>query len=126
MNARLDRCGRRDTSSSSHVAHVVWRMHPSIRMQTSVARLPTIPYHAATIDCKRGTGFQSTDEGRLGRRLSYRRCSSRVRRCSFRILLPSIPESREREQFTIADLEDKRLFACWSPTPFVKSEAAMG
>ena len=36
---------------------------------------------AATIGCKRGTGFQSTGAGRLGRLLLCRMCSTRVRRC---------------------------------------------
>ena len=35
---------------------------------------------AATIDCKRGTGFQSTGAGRLGRLLLCRRCSTHSRR----------------------------------------------
>lgn len=35
--------------------------------------------NAATIGCKRGTGFPSIDEGKLGRRLRCQRCSTRAR-----------------------------------------------
>ena len=76
--------------------------------------------NAATIGCKRGTAFQSTRAGRLGRRLPYRKCSTRYRRCRTTCLLcgatsrtagseyvsrrhrdPFPPQARDPEQPTI-------------------------
>jgi len=50
---------------------------------TVIARAPlhTNP-SAATIGCKRGTGFQSTGAGRRGRRLPFQTCSIHGRRCT--------------------------------------------
>jgi len=38
-------------------------------------------WNAATIDCKRGTAFQSTDAGTMGRLLPCRTCSTRGHTC---------------------------------------------
>jgi hypothetical protein len=77
--------------------------------------------NAATIDGKRGTGSQSTDEGRLGRRLPCRRYSTGGHTCKA-ICLPCAVTSRRAgrgcaarmvQDFSLGRFLDPRQWTIW-------------
>jgi hypothetical protein len=70
------------------------RVSPFCFVRTlAIANVHTNP-NAATIGCKRGTGFQSTGAGRQGRLLLCRGYSTHVRRCKTIYLLSGVTSRR--------------------------------
>jgi hypothetical protein len=57
---------------------IVQGSSPMAAWDSADSTLRTSP-NAATIGCAKGTGFQSTGAGKRGRRLPYRKCSTRAR-----------------------------------------------
>jgi hypothetical protein len=50
-----------------------------VRLPNAIITTVRTKPNVATIGCKKGTGLKSTGAGRLGRRLPYRKCSTRCR-----------------------------------------------